>query len=167
MEHSLQLFTQQMLFHLLLDNLQAILLYHQIHLINSLNKQHQLVQINQILKLLLLNSANITKLMEPFTHLYISKTQKNQLTETNMHLCKLNTTKKIHLISQLIETIHISIILHNIKMIQKIHFKTIVMNTAILMNDLNLIFLASKCKELQHYLPNVSITLDQMVCHTT
>lgn len=69
--------------------------------------------------------------MEHSIHLYISKIQKNQLMEINTHLCKLNTTKKIHLISRLIETIHISIISLNIKMIQKIHSKMIVMSTVI------------------------------------
>ena len=165
MEHSLQLFMQQMLFHLLLDNSQVILLYHQIHLISLLNKQHQLVQINLISEQLLLNLVNIIEHMEHSTHLYISRIQKNQLMEINLHLCKLNIIKKIHSIQQLIEIIHISITSLNIKMIQKIHSKMIVMIIAIQMSDLNLIFFASKCKELQHYLPNVSITLDQMACY--
>lgn len=136
MEHSLQLFMQQMLFHPLLDNSQVILLYHQIHLISLLNKQHQLVQINLISEQLLLNLVNIIEHMEHSTHLYISKIQKNQLMEINLHLCKLNIIKKIHSIQQLIEIIHISIISHNIKMIQKIHSKMIVMNTVIqMMNE--------------------------------
>lgn len=135
MEHSLQLFMQQMLFHQLLDNLQVILLYHQILLISLLNKQHQLEQINQISKQLHLNLENTTKLMEHSTHLYISRIQKNQLMEINSHLCKLNIIKKMHLIQQLIKIIHISIISLNIKMMQmKIHLM-IVMNTVILMND--------------------------------
>ena len=135
MEHSLQLFMQQMLFHQLLDNLQVILLYHQILLIILSSKKHQLEQISQILKQSHLNLVNTIRLMEHSTHLYISKIQKNQLMEINLHLCKLNIIKKMHLIQQLIKIIHISIISLNIKMMQmKIHLM-IVMNTVILMND--------------------------------
>lgn len=135
MERSLQLFMQQMLFHLLLDNLQVILLYHQILLINLLNKQHQLEQINQISKQLHLNLENTIRLMEHSIHLYISKIQKNRLMVINLHLCKLNIIKKMHLIQPHIKIIHISIISLNIKMMQmRIHLM-IVMNTVILMND--------------------------------
>ena len=136
MEHSLQLFMQQMLFHQLLDNLQVILLYHQILLTNLLNKQHQLVQINQISKQLLLSLENIIKLMEHSIHLYISKIQKNLLMVINLHLCKLNIIKKMHLIQPHIKIIHISIIQLNIKTMQKnLNMTMIVMNTVIQMND--------------------------------